>query len=544
MDSSPQTNLFRRSHLNLRTASSQTRKRYSDTTPSHPNPLRLKTDIPTITILLVAHTCDDDLRRAGLDIIKNIKNKSRRNSRVNPTNPATQVQLHILLLKPDSAVNNDDEAKARSNILARLRSSGNSVHLHLVPVTSHRLSLSVSTSTAPSALRRALHSGQLKNILDSGIHGAAFVCAPRGAEAQQAETFKTFTTLMGEYFSTTKTPASVPRPVSTSTSSSQSPFVTLYLPRHPYLSDFDFDLPLEEQRAVSVVREAAAHFAQGSGSGTRQQDAIEQTRSMPLLSQSTDGNRRSSFAPPPFLPPVAREGDQSAKQPRPLLLRPAPTAGAQSIAMRLSIPASSSSEEEADRETQDLVLRVTEALTPPVSPNEGLKPLLLQPRPASVRSTSPSSRPSSIHSFPSSTMSARGTLPTIPSSPTPSSSSSSSPRGPKLQLVIPPSPTMRPATPSSAFSPDSETCSPANSNSPLTPSSSTTTAESPAAAPFEPSKHSPICKLPPARLLRSETTSSADGGFSPNTQNVRSLLWERVRRSERRGVVPIMATPV
>lgn len=464
--------------------------------------------------LLVGHTYDADLRRAGLEIIQRAGKAARRGSsavargKAAATPHATgarapSVELHVLILSEGAASAADDgsensrctflswltaspgkaDSMRPAMILALFRAAGATVHHHLLPVSSKRLSLTVSSSTALASLSRALSSGSLGAALANGLASCAFVHSRFDEDALRA-----FMGAMAEYFT-------APSPDSSNVRTNALPSITLYLPKHPFLSDFDLDLPSAEVPAVRIVRSAAEHFAAASEAKSGAMGHQRRKSAEPLLATGTDANHRRSFTSPA---PLAPSLDGSTA--KPLLLRPAPGAGPQSLAMRLSIDTGVAGE------GRDVVLRVSEAQTPTKGPSDGLRPLLLRPPSSSSlrpRSTSPT------RSIASSSGSLRSTRPPPPATNSP----------PKLRLEIPASP----PTPLlvSSFSPDSD------EPSPRTPPTSTVR--------FVPQNYSPICKLPRGAPNRSETTMSGGGkdGWSPVSREVQALLQLRVKKGER-----------
>ncbi|KAK4698737.1 hypothetical protein P7C70_g7534, partial [Phenoliferia sp. Uapishka_3] len=505
--------------------------------------------------LLVGHAYSPDLRRAGLDLIEKFKkNKKsaaalkkggereldRFPSRIGPRGSRESVvELHVLILKEGDRDKDDDEVTtSRSMILSQFRNAGASVQLHLLPITSHRLSLGSTSSTVRTALARSLESGTLGQAVSGGLDGAAFVCLTSD-NAQEGEAFKSFIEGMESVFSSSSTSSgsssNPPAPVKTT-----PPFITIYLPKHAYLSDFDLDLPEVEIKAVQVLRSAAEQFENASsshrnslplpspsgGRGHSRQKSWEG----PLLATSTDPYRRQTFMPSSsnIAPRPMGENVELGASTKPLLLRPAPGAGAATLAMRLSIDTSVGG-------GHDIVMRVTEAQTPIKGPQEGLRPLLLHPPSSSGVSTrSRSPTPSLSASFGSSEGSSslrsmnslRSTLPP-PGLPRARASFGAQERQ-KLHVEIPSSvatPKSAPALQSS-FSPDSTP-----SQTPLTPAE-----KEGLLAQFTPSKHSPICRIPYKKMERTETTLvGVEGpeGWDNESRSIQNLLKARVERGEK-----------
>lgn len=258
------------------------------------------------------------------------------------------------------------------------------------------------------------------------------------------------------------------------------PSITMYLPHHPHQGDFDFDLPADDVRAVQLAHEAATQFASAL---TSYHASLDPT--------SLDDRRRTSEYPaptPPSLNPrrhtyiLPRPLRTPSRPPlRPLLLRPAPGSGPQSIIVRLPLLNTSPTG------AKDVVLRIVEAQTPLATPTDSTPHLLPLP-------------------------------PTPPRPPQP-----------KLRLAIPSSspPSFPALLPSSQFSPS--TPSPASA---LTPEES----------PFDSKRYSPLCKLgrwksrKGDQMSREEELSSAvsllesatgSEEWSPRWREVRGLLWMR-----------------
>ncbi|KAL8287069.1 hypothetical protein RQP46_004075 [Phenoliferia psychrophenolica] len=324
--------------------------------------------------LLVALAYDADLRRAGSDLIKRTRTAATRRrsaivrgsasalerdpSRIGPaTRRAATVELHVLILDSGKQGDEDEVITTRSTILAQFRAAGASVHLHVLPITSNRLSLTLATNTVRTTLARTLSSGQLGDALSRGLASAAFVCTP-SEDSAATESRTAFIEAMASHFAASSTsPASI----------------TLYLPKHDLgLHDFDLDLPTSDVRAVRILQSAGEQF-EAKSAGTKE----AKRRSAEPLSTSTTS------------PPRPTMGAMGlVDSPKPLVLRPAPGSGPQSLSMRLSIDTGV-----ADDGGHDVVLRVSETQTPVKDPSDGLRPLFLHPSPPKPTNTTPPPSP-------------------------------------------------------------------------------------------------------------------------------------------------------
>ncbi|KAI5479998.1 hypothetical protein MNV49_001963 [Pseudohyphozyma bogoriensis] len=458
--------------------------------------------------LLVAQQFDDTLRRAGLDLISKLK-ATKRYSAV----PSSQtVQLHLVILS--SAPEREGYSERRSTTLAAWRDAGATVSLHTSLVPSPRLSLTVGPPTTLRAtLLRTLDQGDVHlAFADASIAAAALVCGPKEeamAEQVKSAFVETIATLVANH------PA---------TAHVAPPSLTLYLPQHPFLSDFDLDLPATQLRSVQIATSAAQQFSATfdevvAAKRERRRsfnNAPAPTPAPVCLAIGTDSNRRHSFTPR-APSPTAAEGAV-----KPLLLRPAPGVGAASIAMRLSI-----STDDDHSSGKDLILRVSEAQTPvkeippasiitrPPPPSSPSTPTTAKPslRPLQLPSTL-LSRPQKSSDRAASSSSDRPTRPT----------SSSAPR---LQLLIPTRPIAPATTPplESSFSPESAS-SPEEENGPSTPPEGTKEPQTPA---WDPKLYSPLVKVPPNRQT---TLDESEMTPSPNTSAVKALLWLRKNRTD------------
>lgn len=495
--------------------------------------------------LLVGQSFDDNLRRAGQDMISRLKKKSKRASDLpgvmrgrTTVTRGIEVELHILILSRTSTTSYNNsldhesttQANIRSAILAMFREAGARpfVHVTLTPL-SPRFSISMSSSSTSDSLRenllKALQNGTLGKAISvngTGIEAAGLVLGAKDHDAGDQDQTRAFVQVFAQLFASP-------------TSSIGSPAITLYLPKHPYLSDFDLDLPLDEVRALRVANAASFDFKVAFDKAL----ALSPTRHTSLeQQQSSQASKRNSYT---FLLPTTTSQNampmpspSSASQ-KPLLLRPAPSAGPQNLTIRLSIDANPSVTEGGGGGGKDVVLRVTECQTPleaptnitsgrswiptpPLSPSAaiscsrpGLKPLSLVPGAFSSSGSSVTS--SSLRSTSSRSTSSRSS--------SPSSSISSKRGGPQLHVFIPPtsSSTSRPG-PSSFFSPDT----------PSTPKKSEAEEEEDELE-WDPRKVSPLEKV---SLIKNRKDTFEDGVLTPISQSVMELVRTRVEKAEAR----------
>jgi hypothetical protein len=411
-----------------------------------------------------------------------------------------KVALHILILAGKSATPDEDEVEARCILLRLFREEGASVQIHTVLHTSHRLSVAVTTSTVRTSLRRAFEEGTtLNEAMKGGLDAAGFVFGEE--EAERNEGSKGFLEELAVILK------------SATLDKRTTPSITLYLRQRPTEGDFDFDL--SEVRAEKIAREAAdvltsslGHSAPTSSSlfppTTRNErpKSFELPRGLRLNVASTPSDpstRRHSF-----IPPSQSMLDSSSSSFRPLLLRPAPGPGAQSVSLRLAI-----------HDAQDVVLRVTEASTP-LSPTRTI--------PAFRRPTAVAEEPTGISAPPS-----PSPTPSTISIPILSRGRSRSPSCQLPRLTIPSlSAPKFPALPSS-FSSDtsSDTCSP--DTPPIEPETAST--------PFNRLLFSPLEKLPPSAKPDGEgegEDSPASAVDSPRWMDIRGLLKKRVEQGDAR----------
>ncbi|ORY74049.1 hypothetical protein BCR35DRAFT_306828 [Leucosporidium creatinivorum] len=467
--------------------------------------------------LLAAFAWDADLRRAGIELIRRLsKPKGPRHRHTRSVDPprlgglerigATQpkVVLHILILAGKTATPDEDEAEARSILLRLFREEGASVQIHTLLHTSHRLSVAVTTSTVRTSLRRAFEEGTtLHEAIKGGLDAAGFVFGEEEAEGNEGS--KGFLEELAVILK------------SASPDKRTTPSITLYLQQRPTEGDFDFDL--SEVRAEKIAREAADVF-------TTSLDRSAPTSSS-LFPPTTRNERPKSFELPrglrlnvpsgpsdpntrrhSFVPPSQSMLDSTSSSFRPLLLRPAPGPGAQSVSLRLAI-----------HDAQDVVLRVTEASTP-LSPTRTI-PACRRP----LNSTAVAEEPTATTSAPPSPTPTPSTIPI----PILSRGRSRSPNSQLPRLTIPGSPAPKsPALPSS-FSPDSSEGSSSPDTPPVEPETAST--------PFNRLLFSPICKLPSSAKPDGEgegQDSPASAVDSPRWMDVKGLLKKRVDQGDAR----------
>lgn len=340
-----------------------------------------------------------------------------------------------------------------------------------------------------AAFLRALDTPALSKVLCDGINAAGFVFTCEDVEEGQDERLQPFLKSIARSFESSK--------------HKSPPSVTLYLPARPTRGDFDLDMDAGDVRAVQIAQNAAdvlttsASRSQGPSSTLALPSSLDtRRRSFELPHPFTTSaptetdNRRHSFLPQSSAP-LASSSDSSHSI-RPLLLRPAPGPGAQSISMRLAL----------NTKSQDVVLRVTEAQTP-ISP---IRTAFSRRQP--VEAAPP---------LPTASIAARS--PSPPSAAVPIFSRTTRPPSPKLHINIPtsPQPTQTPKLVSS-FSPDSDEGE--GDSGPTTP---------PVDSPYHPSPIEKIPLHPSTKEAAEETPLSAVGeGWS----EVRGLLQSRVEKAE------------
>lgn len=485
--------------------------------------------------LLVSKSWSADLRRAGLETIKRLSRprgaaRHRHSRSVDPPRlgqleriqgaSAPKVELHILILTSKSTTTEEDEeeAEARSILMRLFREAGASVQVHRSLHASHRLSSAITTSSVRASMRRSMEEGTgLHKVLQGGLDAAGFVFGEEEAEGNDAS--KAFLEELAVVF----------KADSTTGGKRTTPSITLYLHERPTEGEFDFDLP--EVKAEKIAREAADVFTSSLNSTATSSNLTlpstsrkERPRSVlgPSSTSTPSGadlghNRRHSYAP---IPPQSML-DSTSSSFRPLLLRPAPSAGPSAVSLRLAI-----------HDSQDVVLRVTEASTPrsPARTIPAFRSMAGTPTAEEEAGAPPSpTRDTARESMTIPLASRGGGRSRSPNARANRISQQSLPR-----LLIPTIPQSPPPAPKlvSSFSPDS--ASESSSTSPQTPPIESAT------TPFNRTLFSPLCKLPPSAKPDGEgegDTPASASMDSPRWVEVRGLLQSRLGLGKRVGTV-------
>lgn len=303
---------------------------------------------PEVTrAVLICAAWNADLRVAGLHAISQLSRGSkRRQSRI----PTQQIELHLVFLSPpgpSSSTSSSEASYSRSIVLSVLREAGATVVVHFIPFATYRISLSTSTSNIRSALIGQLSQGSLNDVVNKGIESFGIVWSDENSCDDSMMEEVTGAVLDHLASRLVKATAGVERKVLPKK-------VVVYLSTRVGSSDFDTDLPVEEVRAARIVEGMGEKFQ----SSLRFYQATILQQSSSNLGESTTDRRHSSDGVVPRSLSSNRCHTTSNVRPptstlRPLLLRPAPILGSQSIFTHVQLPPS--------YPIKELVLAVVEA---------------------------------------------------------------------------------------------------------------------------------------------------------------------------------------
>lgn len=301
---------------------------------------------PPLRGLLVGTQWNADLRRAGVALLHQLQRHKRRSARLSRhrafeagltlgslerVTPPPRAELYIVIISTSIERYCEDDSDARSEILRILRSQD--VHV---------LDFSQLVDAAFDGLHQALRTHEiLQDVVREGLVCAGYVCeqiTPR-ADAGSQGFIRALVQNACRCFGAAEQIMTLP-------------VVTIFVPKNPISSDFDFDL--DQPVAGSLAQSIA--------------DTFDHSLTDACIHESVDSDRGHGLINSRLRPKAStqlRSGPAqiSTEDLRPLVLRPAPGPGAQSVSLRIAV-----------RE-QDLLVKIAEAETPSTPSDHQLQSL-------------------------------------------------------------------------------------------------------------------------------------------------------------------------